>query len=203
MSNSEDETPPRDSDVNLPPIKLPEPDPFDTTKSNEGKNSFLKKKKKQDKKKGRHPLDRYQDVRKAKKGMGCCGGIGCFALIVVLLVVGAAGYGGYLLFGDFKDYTIVQLEGAEETISTAPGEPTFYFGKGKVVYNAPQSSVPIGVFGSEVEVSGEFFDNLSIRSPRVTLRSGTHVHKNLNIFAVEYIDEGAVVDGKKSGKTLQ
>lgn len=204
MSNSEEQGS-KDSEVNVPPIKLPDPDPFDTSKSNEGSNSIQKRKKKQQKKKkkGRHPLDQYQDVRREKKGFGCCGGIGCLALVLILIVLGAGVYGSYYLFGDLKDYKIVQLEGVEETISDAPTEPTLFVGKGTVIYNVPITTVPLAVAGNVVEVSGEFEDKLSLRGAKVTCRVGTHCKGDLNVFAVEFIDEGAVVDGAKSGKTLQ
>lgn len=190
MENSEDE------DIKLPPIKLPEPDPFD--KPDKGSS---KKGKKSKKKKGRHPLDGYKDVRKEKKG-GCCGCLGILALIL-LLVVGVFGFCGYVMFGEAKDYNVVQLESRDEIISSAPDVATFFVGQGNVTYNAPQTTVPIMILGQNVEVSGDFSDNLSLRGSQITCRVGTHVRGDFSVYAVKYIDEGIQVDGTKSGKMLQ
>lgn len=190
MENSEDE------DINLPPIKLPEPDPFEKPDKGSGKKG-----KKSKKKKGRHPTDKYKDVRREKKG-GCCGCFGILALIFLLLV-GAFGFFGYVMFGEAKGYNVVQLEGRDEVISTAPEVATFYVGQGNVTYNVPQTSVPVMILGQNVDVSGEFSDNLSLRGSQITCRIGTHVRGDFSVYAVKYVDEGIQVDGAKSGKMLQ
>ncbi|MDF1753561.1 MAG: hypothetical protein P1U89_12355 [Verrucomicrobiales bacterium] len=201
MSDPGDESS-KDPNISIPPIKLPEPDPFDTSGAKDSRKQGKKAKKQ---KKGRHPLDQYKDVRKERKDWGCCGGLGCFALLILLIVVGGVGYCGYILAGDFKEgYEIVQLKGAEEIISTAPTTPTVYINsQGKIIYDAPATSVALGLVGQEVEVNGSFADNLLIRGVKVTCNNGTHVQSDLNIYAVEYQDNGVRVDGEKKGKVLQ
>jgi hypothetical protein len=202
MDNSDpDKT--KKSDVNLPPIKLPPPDPFDTRNSNEGKNTLGKNTKAKDKKKSRHPTDRYEDVRREKKGGGCCASLGCLALLLILLVVGGVGYAGYVMAGDLKGYAVVQLRGREETVSESPTEPTIYIGQGRVIYNVPQTSAPVAIFAPEIEVSGEFQESLHLRGGKVTCQAGAICQKNLDVYAVEFVDEGIEVKGEKKGKTIK
>ncbi len=203
MENSDSDKP-KKGDVNLPPIKLPPPDPFDTRNSNEGKNTFSKKLKNQDKKKkGRHPTDAYQDVRREKKGAGCCASLGCLVVLIFLLVVGAVGFAGYVMAGDLKGYTLVTLREDEATVSEAPAEPTLYVGQKRLIYNVPQTSVPVAIFAAEIVVQGEFQESLHLRGAKVTCQGGSICHKNLDVYAVEYIDEGIQVNGEKKGKTIK
>jgi len=202
MDNSDPDKP-KPSEVNLPPIKLPPPDPFDTRNSKEGKTTFSKKSKEDKKKKSRHPTDKYQDVRREKKGTGCCASLGCFVVLVFLLVAGSVAYVGYVMAGDLKGYTVVQLRGEEETISEAPSEATLYIGPKRVVYNAPQTSVPVAIFAPEIQVLGEFHESLHLRGAKVTCQQGAICQKNLDVYALEFIDEGIQVNGEKKGKTLK
>lgn len=205
MSKPEEHDSTEDSDINVPPIKLPTPDRFDTSKG-DSSTKLGKKTRKQKKKKSKHPLDLHNNKKPRGNGAGgCCGAIGCFVLLIILVLVGGIGIPAYTLFKDFGDgYKVVQLEGLEEVISVAPNEPTLYVNpQGKIIYNAPQTAVRIGLVAQQVEVSGQFAGKLLIRGSKVTCKSNTHCLSDLNVYAVRFIDEGARVDGVKEGKTLQ
>jgi hypothetical protein len=108
------------------------------------------------------------------------------------------------LFGEFRNgYTVVRLEGAEEVVSVAPAVATLYVAPhSKLVYKAPQTRVPVGLIAREVFVSGDFLKDLSLRGRKVVGGRGSRCRSDLNVYAIEYIDYGFTVDGKKATRAI-
>ncbi len=191
-----------DSDkVNLPPIKVPEPDQFNARDLDFEKRAKEKRKKNKDRK---HPTDGYKDVRKKRKGAGgCCAGIGCLGLIVVV-ILGVAGFFAYPVIEPVKDFARVRLDEATTTISEAPSEATLYFSGGSVTYSAPRTDVPIAIVATEVRISGDYTENVYLCGIKQTkVESGARFLKNLDVYTLDFVNEDADVRGELTGKTLK
>ena len=205
MESSSDESDPdkKKGEINPPPITLPPPDPFDTRKSREGSNSFERKsKRKKKKRKGRnHPTDVYKDVRRESRGSGCCAGLALFGLAVVAALGGLLYWLGHPFLQGFE---LVWSPDSEVTITEAPEEGTLYLAPlATVKFDADLTSVPLGIVAKHVEVSGDFGDNVYMRGITVSAANGTRFAGDLNIYAIQFRNDGVVVHGSMSGQTLR
>lgn len=187
----------------IPAPPLPKPDSFDLKNLQEGTSEAYSKK--AGKKEKPHPTDIYNASRnmKHKKGGKACGCLGCFGLIILLLIAAVAG-GAYYMAGDLisQGYKTVQLSGANETISTSPDEPTLYIGQ-TVTYDAPVTDVEIAILANEITFSGDFLEKASFRGAKVTGKADARTAKELNIIAVEFIDEGITANEGVTGRVMQ
>lgn len=158
------------------------------------------------KKKGRsHPTDPYEDVRKKKGCGGCCGCLGGFFALVLLLVIGLVAAVSYLGPAKYvvKDgYEMVHLTEAETIITEAPDKPTFYLGQGVVVYVPESTGTAIAIVAPEIEVSGNFQDDVSLTGAKVTCTSGSTFAKDLEIYAAEFYDKGIELKGELKGRVM-
>ena len=183
----------------------PPPDIIDTSKAGPTYSDLEKGKKKRQKKGRNHPTDAYEPMGKKKGCGGCCGCFGGAAALLILALLAATiwtgyyGPGRYFIDGEFEK---VALKDDETTISEAPDEPTFYIGN-TVVYEAPETTVPIAIVGSDVTVSGDFLDNLTVTGAKVTAAEGTRVAGDLEVWAGEFHDKGVTLNGELKGRVGQ
>lgn len=208
----------KSDDLGMPegiaPPPMPKPDLHDIIKEGptygeEKKDSGKKKKKrgKKDKSGGAHPLDRISingsGPMQSKKG--CCGCIGgCFVLVVlffvaIFVIVGWVGPARHLV----KGYEVVNhSDSPSVTISEAPDKPTAYLGT-EIIYNAPQTKVPIAIYGQSITVSGDFWETATLTGAKVTATARARFAKDLEIWAAEFIDEGLTLKGELQGRVMQ
>jgi len=191
----------------IPPPPLPKPDVVDPTQAGPsyGKQEQPKKQRKKDKRAMSHPTDLHHAQRKQKRGCkGCCGCIGGITVVLVLIFAALAGvalYSGparYLL----DDYQVVTMEETSATIDEAPAEPTFYIGQ-NIRYEASETTVPIAIVGAEIEITGDFLENVSLTALKVTGESDARFAENLEIFAAEFLDEGITLTGELKGRVMR
>lgn len=188
-----------EQDVNLPPINLPPPDKFDTSR---GSAASKKKKRKKKKMSRNHPTDSYKDHR--KPASGCCSAIGCFGFFALILVLAVAGGVGWFFLPFKSGYTFLRIDEPEIVITDAPDEATVFVAPQSTVrYEAPTTTVPLGIVAKEVELSGSFLEDVTIRASQVTCRSEGTYSKNLDVYAVEFVNEGITVEGEMKGKSMR
>ena len=132
-----------------------------------------------------------------KKGCGC----GSFVIFALLMVIGVLVGGTYWLMQPFKKANFVEQRAAQITVTEAPTEKTMYLGN-SVVISAAQVAVEIGVFATSVELKGTFSEDVYIRAAKVHCAPGTVFQKDLDVLALEYINEGTVV-GELKGKIVR
>jgi len=166
-----------------------------------GTDAKGKKKKKSERS---HPTDLYPPLKK-RGGKGCCGCLaGLVALLLLILVAGAAvvgwyGPGRYVSEG----YTVVNLEDADATIDAAPTEPTFYIATGTLHYAAPITNVPVAFVGRELTIEGDFLDVASITGVKVTVTEKSRFAKDLEVIAAEFTDLGMTLKGQLIGRVIK
>lgn len=198
---------PNESNPGLPPgIPAPPPprpnikDPRDAGPTY-GTDAKGKKKKKSERS---HPTDLYPPLKK-RGGKGCCGCLaGLVALLLLILVAGAAvvgwyGPGRYVSEG----YTVVNLEDADATIDAAPTEPTFYIATGTLHYAAPITNVPVAFVGRELTIEGDFLGVASITGVKVTVTEKSRFAKDLEVIAAEFTDLGMTLKGQLEGRVIK
>jgi hypothetical protein len=218
-SREPDDPKPEDKseDLGMPegiaPPPMPKPDLHDIIKEGPtyGEEKMDRKKKKRRGKKdasgGGHPLDRVsingRGPMQSKKG--CCGCIGgCFVLVVLFfvalfVVVGWIGPARHLM----KGYEVVNhFDSPTVTISEAPDKPTAYLGN-EIIYNAPQTKVPVAIYGQNITVSGDFWETATLTGTKVTAMTTARFAKDLEIWAAEFIDEGLTLKGELQGRVIQ
>jgi len=132
-----------------------------------------------------------------KKGCGC----GSFILFTVLLLVGLIVGGGYWLMQPFKKAGFVEQRAAQITLTEAPTEKTMFLGN-TVDISAAQVGVEIGVFATSVKLKGTFTEDVYIRAAKVHCAPGTIFQKDLDVLAIEYINEGTVI-GELKGRIVR
>lgn len=168
--------------------------------------SDLERGKKKRRKKGRnHPTDSYEPMEKKKGCGGCCGCLGGTATLVLLALIAAVVWTGYYGPGRFfidSEFEKVALKDDVTTITEAPDDPTFYIGN-TVIYEAPETTVPIAIVGSEVTVTGDFLENLTIAGAKVTASEGTRIAGDLEVWAGEFFDKGITLNGELKGRVGQ
>ncbi len=168
--------------------------------------SDLETGKKKRRKKGRnHPTDAYEPMEKKKGCGGCCGCFGGAAALVVLALIAAVIWTGYYGPGRYfidREFEKVALKDDTTTITEAPEDPTFYIGN-NVVYEVPETTVPIAIVGSEVTVNGDFLDNVTITAAKITAAKGTRIAGDLEVWAGEFYDKGIVLKGELKGRVGQ
>lgn len=152
-----------------------------------------------------HPTDSYPPLKKNRSCLGCCGCLGGFAALVLLLIGTAAavvfwkGPGRYVSDG----YTVVNLEGSDATIDSAPSKPTFYIAMGKLHYSAPITHVPVAFLGRELTIEGDFLDTASITGVKVTVTGMSRFAKDLEVIAAEFTDLGMTLKGGLTGRVMK
>ncbi|MDP4585476.1 MAG: hypothetical protein NWT04_16305 [Verrucomicrobiales bacterium] len=184
----------------IPAPPPPRPDLKDIR--HEGPTYGSEKSKKKKKKERTHPTDPYEPLR--KKGCGCCGCLGGSLVAVVILLIALVGAVIYLGPGRFvsEGYTVVNLEGAEVTVSTAPEVPTLYIGQ-TVTYSATVTSVAVAIVAKEVTLSGDFLKEVSITGAKVTGLATARFAENLEIYAGEFFDQGITLKGELTGRVMK
>lgn len=212
-NDSEDRDPDLEMPEGIAPPPMPKPDLHDIVKEgptygekDSGKKKGKRRKKEQ--KKSSHPLDNVATpgkVPKNKSGKGCCGCIfGFFALVLLLFVGLTAAVGVYGPGRHAKDgYEMVNHTDKETiTISEAPDKPTYYLGN-EIVYEAPVTEVPVAFAGTNVYITGDFHDNVTITGAKVVGTSSARFAKDLEVWAVEFVDEGITLRGDLKGRVMQ
>ncbi len=170
-----------------PPAILPPPDKFGTDES---------EKKPKKKAKQRHPTDTYQPLKQRKRWGGrCCGCLGLITLLGLLTIAGLI----YWQFGQILSYEKVHLEKAETLISEAPDKATLYYGE-KIIYAAPPTEVEICIIAKEIQITGDFLENVSLVGLKVVAEKNARFAKNLDVKADEFIDKGITLKGKLTGR---
>lgn len=132
-----------------------------------------------------------------KKGCGC----GSFIIFTLLLLVSVLVAATFWLMQPFKKADFVEQRAISIGITEAPTEKTMFLGN-TVDISADQVDVEIGVFASSVELSGTFSENVYLRAAKVHCAPGTVFQKDLDVLALEYINEGTVV-GELKGKIVR
>jgi len=154
---------------------------------------------------GSHPTDLLHASPPRSSRRGCCG------CVVALLVVGALAVAALLAavswFGPGRyvakeGYQIVNLDEAEAIVTEAPSEPTLYLGR-TILYEAPQTRVPVAFFGVEVVLDGDFWEDASATATRVVGGATARFAKDLEIFAFEFEDEGIQLLGELRGSVMK
>ncbi len=164
------------------------------------------RKRKRKKKSSQHPLDRVAAPGTPAPGSkkSCCACGGC-ALLVIVLLIGAL-IGGVAWFGPGRfakeGYEVVQFETAREIVQTAPDSPTLYVGQ-EIIYEAPSTEVPIAIIGSEITISGDFLESVSLTGAKVTATPEARFAKDLELYALEFKDEGLTLNGSLKGRVMQ
>lgn len=188
----------------IAPPPPPKPDIQDNAKSGptyRTEDSGKKKRKRRGKQEKRqHPLDAYEPLRK-RKG---CAGCGCFLLVAAGLFAALVLAVAYLGPGRFamEGYEVVRLEAEQAIITEAPEGPTYYLGM-EIDYRVPRTEVPIAIAGTTVKLSGDFFEDVSATGSKVIGTSGARFSRNLEVYAVEFIDEGLTLKGVLRGSVMQ
>jgi len=197
------DTPPPLSNLpdGIPAPPPPRPDLKDI--KHEGPTYGAEKSSKKKKKERNHPTDPYDPLKK-KKGCGCCGCLGGSLVAVVLLFIALIGAVAYFGPGRFvaEGYTVVNLEGAEATVSTAPEVPTLYIGQA-VTYSAPITSVPVAIVAREITVGGDFLKEVSLTGAKVTGLPDARFAENLEVYAAEFFDQGITINGELTGRVMK
>lgn len=161
----------------------------------------LEKGKEKRKKKGRnHPTDSYNPMKKKGCG-GCCGCLGGSAAVIVLVLVGVIGWFGFSGPGRFfmqDDFEKVALKDETTTISEAPENPTLYIGN-SVIYDVRETEVPIAIIGTDVTVSGDFLEDVSLTGAKVTATEGSRFAGDLEVWGAEFYDKGLILNGELKG----
>lgn len=185
----------------IPAPPPPRPDLKDLKR--EGPTYGAEKSSKKKKKERTHPTDPYEPL-KNKKGCGCCGCLGGSLVAVVILLIALVGAVAYFGPGRFvvEGYTVVNLEGAEASVSAAPDQPTLYIGQA-VTYNAPVTSVPVAIVAREITVSGDFLKEVSLTGAKVTGLSNARFAENLEVYAAEFFDQGITLQGELTGRVMK
>ncbi|HRQ91128.1 MAG TPA: hypothetical protein PLA50_20220, partial [Bacteroidia bacterium] len=159
------------------------------------------------KSKGRspHPTDSYPPLKKKKGCGGCCGCLTGIIVLVVLLLVAGVVATGYFGPGRFvKDgYKVVNLEGDDVTVDTAPTEGTFYLATGIVRWQVPSTDVPVALLGREVIMEGDFLEDVSLTAAKVTGTDKARFAKDLEVYAAEFHDLGITLKGKLKGRVIK
>lgn len=201
MSDASTPPPPNDLPDGIPAPPPPRPDLKDL--KHEGPTYGSEKSSKQKKKERSHPTDPYEPLKK-KKGCGCCGCLGGSLVAVVLLFLALAGAAVYFGPGRFvsEGYTVVNLEGSEATVGTAPEVPTLYIGQA-VTYEVPVTSVPVAIVGREIIVSGDFLKAVSLNGVKVTGLNTARFAENLEVYAAEFSDQGITLKGELTGRVMK
>lgn len=184
----------------IPAPPPPRPDLKDL--KHEGPTYGAEKSSKKKKKERTHPTDPYEPLK--KKGCGCCGCLGGSLVAVVILLIALIGAVAYFGPGRFvvEGYTVVNLEGAEASVITAPDQPTLYIGQA-VTYNAPVTSVPVAIVAREITVSGDFLKKVSLTGAKVTGLSNARFAENLEVYAGEFFDQGITLKGELTGRVMK
>ncbi len=194
-------------DRNLPdgiPAPPPPRPPDLKDPRNAGPTYGDKDSKKTKKKRGErtHPTDPYP---KLKKRGGCCGCLGGMLVIVLLVAVGIGVAVSYFGPGRFvkEGYKVVNLKEQESVIDSAPSEMTLYIASGSVTWNASVTQVPVAILAREVNVSGDFHENVSITAAKVTATPQARFAKDLEIYAAEFSDGGITLKGALKGRVIK
>ncbi len=132
-----------------------------------------------------------------KKGCGC----GSIIFFTLLLAIGLIVGGAYWLMQPFKKAGFVEQRGQKITVSEAPTEKTLYLSD-TVNLSAGQVGVEIGIFAPIVELSGTYTEDVYIRAGTVHCAPGTVFQKDLDVIAIQYVNEGTVV-GELKGRIMR
>lgn len=204
MTDPETPAPKNGTPDGVPPP--PKPNILDPSKSGPTYQNPEKSRMKKRKKQGRsHPTDAYP-TREKKGCKGCCGCLGGSLLLIVLLFVGLSLVVGYYGPGRFiakEGYKVVALDEEEvATVGEAPTEPTFYVGT-NIIYNAPQTTVPIAILGTEITITGDFLEDVSLTAIKVTAGPDARFDEDLEIYAAEFRDKGVELKGELGGRVMK
>ncbi len=189
----------------IPAPPPPRPDLKDTREAGPTYGSDAKGRKRKKKKERTHPTDTYPPLKKSRGLGGCCGCLGgFFALVLLLLVAGATAVGWYGP-GRFVSagYTVVNLETEDAAIAVAPTEPTYYLAPGKLHYAAPVTKVPVAFAGRELRIEGDFHEAASITGVKVTVTETSRFAKDLEVIAAEFSNIGMTLKGELSGRVIK
>ena len=202
--------------VNLPPIgpsSLPKPDDFDLRKSSKEaadarKRAKAEQKARKKKKKGKrsHPTDAYAPLKKSGGGKGCFGCIFLALVAVVLVIGGLVGYFFWFSIYVYKNagYEVVQMDDMGETASfIEEPEVESVLAHPQIEYLAETTTRPIVFVGRDVVLSGTFEEKVTFKGWKVTLEEGTVFKKDFEVYGLEMVDKGAVIEGELSGSVLQ
>lgn len=201
---TDDPTPPspdkRPENIPAPPPPRP-PDIKDL--KHEGPTYGTEKPSKKNKKERTHPTDPYEPLKK-KKSCGCCGCLGGSLVVVLLLLVALAAAVVYIGPGRYvsEGYTVVNLEGADATVDTAPEEATLYIGRA-VTYDVPVTRVPVAIVAREILVRGDFHKPVSLSGVKVTGSPTARFAEGLEVHAAEFTDQGITLKGELTGRVMK
>lgn len=152
----------------------------------------------------RHPLDPYEPVPKRSGcGRACGCALGVIAGIALLLaaLVFAAGWLGPGRFVS-EGYEVVRFEEPFVTVRQPPDRPTCYIGR-KIRFHFSTCEVAIAAIGTEVEVAGNFLERISFTAPKVTLTGAARFEKEVEIYAFEFRDRGAIFLENRTGRIYE
>jgi hypothetical protein len=205
----------RDPDLEMPegiaPPPMPKPDLHDIIKEGPtyGEQDSSSKKGKAGKKKSSHPLDTVATPDKLptnKSGGNAC----CVCVLVGLLLIALLAVTLVWAFFNIgpgrplkEDHEVVNHTDKETvTITEAPDAATYYVGN-RIVYEAPVTKAPVSFFGKTVHLNGDYYENVMVTGAKVTCTGSARFAKDLEIWAVEFIDEGITLKGELKGRVIQ
>ncbi len=203
MSDDPTPTPANNLPDDIPAPPPPRPPDLKDLKHEGPTYGTEKKSSKKNKKERTHPTDPYEPLKK-KKSCGCCGCLGGSLVVVLLLLVALAAAAVYIGPGRYVSdgYTVVNLEGPDATVDTAPEAATLYIGQA-VTYKVPITNVPVAIIGREVLVSGDFLKEVSLSGVKVTGSPTARFAQDLEIYAAEFTDQGITLKGELTGRVMK
>ncbi len=134
-----------------------------------------------------------------KKGCG-----GCFTALVFLfmLVLALAGWFFYLGYYSLTSKGFVmEYLGPEARQEVAPESPTLFVG-GTLQYTAPQTGVEVAFTADTASLSGYFSEKVYFRGRSLRLEKDCVLSKGLDVWAIEFVSDGATLDGELSGRII-
>ncbi|MGY8642703.1 MAG: hypothetical protein ACKVJU_16595 [Verrucomicrobiales bacterium] len=198
-----------DEKISPPEINLPVPDEFNTSmtdtsvKQADARARAKAEKQRRKQKRRGHPTDTYEPLKKRKKGR--CGCIWMFLVVVFLVIFGVPLYFSSWAIKPYKDagYEVVKTEKSGQllTVTEAPDVETIYTVR-KVSYQAESTPKKIVFVGSDVTISGTFADKVTFKGGKLTIVEGTLFQGDLEVHAIQMIDEGSTCQGELMGSVL-
>ena len=194
------------ADIKPPEVSLPVPDEFDLELSNSIETNArerAKAERKERKKKRKHPTDAHKPLKRESKGvLGC---IFLFLTAVILVLAVSVGYFFYWSVYPYKKagYEIItnQTEDSFFTINEEPEMESLYLAS-KIVYDVETTSEKVVFVGGNVTLAGTFEEKVTFRGGKLTVAEGAVFKDELEVYAINFSDKGAVREGEITGSVL-
>jgi len=190
-----------------PPPPVPNPDLVDPRKAGPtyGGTPDKKKRRKKGKQGMTHPTDLHHSKPPKSARRGCCGCLAAVSFVAVLLVaalLAAVAWYGPGRYAISEDYRVVTFNEDDAVITEAPTEATLYMGR-NLLYEVEQTRVPVAFFAVEVVLNGDFWEDTSATATRVVGGPTARFAKNLEVFALEFEDQGVDLRGELRGRVTK